>query len=67
MASENGFEQVCAMDVVRNAGFDKEGRVVFMFLPANLAEGCDLEHVTMYALSVMHDTCLLYTSPSPRD
>ncbi|KAL3929589.1 MAG: hypothetical protein SGPRY_001895, partial [Prymnesium sp.] len=62
-ASEAGFAEVEAMDVVRYSGEDKEGRAVFMFLPGNLSEEIDLELVSMYALWLMHDTVVRQGKP----
>ena len=40
---------------VRRCGVDRDGRAVFLFQPAQLPEGVDLERVTMYAIHVMHE------------
>lgn len=55
-AAETAFSEIEAMGVIRNAGMDKEGRVTFMFFPASLPEGCDLERISMYAVWLMHET-----------
>ena len=47
------------MDVVRLAGPDKQGRPVFLFNPANLSRGVDLDRVTMFCLTLMHEPVLV--------
>ena len=49
------FQDIEVMDVVRQAGLDKQGRPVFLFTPANLSRGADLERVTMFCLTLMHE------------
>ena len=55
IAESTGFEDIIAMDCVRRCGVDRDGRAVFLFQPAQLPEGVDLERVTMYAIHVMHE------------
>ncbi|KAL1530071.1 hypothetical protein AB1Y20_000993 [Prymnesium parvum] len=54
-ASEAGFAAMERMDVVRKSGVDNEGHPVFMFIPGNIAEGADLDELTMFAVHLMHD------------
>ena len=58
-----GFRDIQKMDVVRRTGRDKEGRPVFMFIPGNLERGVDLERVTMYCLTLMHDVVVAQDKP----
>ena len=58
-----GFRDIQKMDVVRRAGRDKEGRPVFMFIPGNLERGVDLERVTMFCLTLMHDVVVAQDKP----
>lgn len=62
-AAEAQFDAIEKLDVVRHSGVDKEGRNVFMFFPAHLPEGVDLEDITMYALWLMHDPVVRQSKP----
>ena len=55
LKSTTGLHDIEAMDVVRLAGPDKQGRPVFLFNPANLSRGVDLDRVTMFCLTLMHE------------
>ena len=55
LKSTTGLHDIEAMDVVRLAGPDKQGRPVFLFNPASLSRGVDLDRVTMFCLTLMHE------------
>ena len=55
LKTTTGFHDMEVMDVVRQAGLDKQGRPVFLFTPGNLSRGADLERVTMFCLTLMHE------------
>ena len=59
LKSTTGLHDIEAMDVVRLAGPDKQGRPVFLFNPANLSRGVDLDRVTMFCLTLMHEPVLV--------
>ena len=55
LKTTTGLHDIEVMDVVRLAGPDKQGRPVVLFNPANLSRGVDLERVTMFCLTLMHE------------
>ena len=59
LAAAEGFADVEHLDVFRCTGPDKEGRPVFMFIPSHLPADADLERVTLYAFSKMHQTIIV--------
>ncbi len=59
LGTEGGFSAVEALDVVRRTGPDNEGRAVFMFFPSRLPADVDIEHVTLYAIWLMHPVVVL--------
>jgi hypothetical protein len=59
LKSTTGLHDIEAMDVVRLAGPDKQGRPVFLFNPANLSRGVDHDRVTMFCLNLMHEPVLV--------
>jgi len=64
IASEGGFDHLKRMDVVRRAKVqDKFQRDIFLFFPAHMPEGADLERIVMYAIWLMHDPVVVGNRP----
>lgn len=55
LQADGQFSELAALDVIRRTGPDNQGRPVFMFFPSRLPAGVDLEHVTAFGISLMHD------------